>query len=112
MTRMHELNNLKFYSHGCLVENLEHNNNNLCCRLEYEQKRDMQAPIIKLKETRESLEKELKSLQERESEARAEAEQISNQMEELKAEAEGMHLKLAFVHFWLTIQDYLKEPTG
>ncbi|EEE53687.1 hypothetical protein OsJ_37035 [Oryza sativa Japonica Group] len=59
-------------------------------QLEYEQKRDMQAPIIKLKETRESLEKELKSLQERESEARAEAEQISNQMEELKAEAEAL----------------------
>uniref|UniRef100_A0A0D9XB24 Structural maintenance of chromosomes protein n=1 Tax=Leersia perrieri TaxID=77586 RepID=A0A0D9XB24_9ORYZ len=62
-------------------------------QLEYEQKRDMQAPILKLKETRDSLEKELKSLQERESGAKAEAEQISNQMEELKAEAEDWKSK-------------------
>ncbi|BAF30423.1 Os12g0641500, partial [Oryza sativa Japonica Group] len=97
-------------------------------QLEYEQKRDMQAPIIKLKETRESLEKELKSLQERESEARAEAEQISNQMEELKAEAELQlyspifHLKstslLRFFH-WKSKSDEcetgideLKEKNG
>ncbi|KAL6901022.1 hypothetical protein ACP4OV_005698 [Aristida adscensionis] len=57
-------------------------------QLEYEQKRDMQAPIVKLKDTYESLEKELKGLQERESGAKSEAEQILNQMEELKAEAE------------------------
>jgi structural maintenance of chromosome 1 len=65
----------------------------LFCRLEYEQKRDMNAPIVKLKEMHESLEKELKSLQEREADAKAEAEQILNQMDELKAEAEGAHWK-------------------
>lgn len=59
------------------------------CRLEYEQKRDMQAPIAKLNNTHETLEKELKGLQERETRAKADAEHISNQMEELKAEAEG-----------------------
>jgi structural maintenance of chromosome 1 len=69
-------------------------NNILFCRLEYEQKRDMHAPIAKLKDTIDSLEKELKGLQERESGAKAVTEQISNQMEELKAEAEGTHSKL------------------
>jgi structural maintenance of chromosome 1 len=49
----------------------------------------MHAPIAKLKDTIDSLEKELKALQERESSAKAVTEQISNQMEELKAEAEG-----------------------
>uniref|UniRef100_A0A0E0JCY2 Structural maintenance of chromosomes protein n=1 Tax=Oryza nivara TaxID=4536 RepID=A0A0E0JCY2_ORYNI len=78
-------------------------------QLEYEQKRDMQAPIIKLKETRESLEKELKSLQERESEARAEAEQISNQMEELKAEAEDWKSKSDECETGI---DELKEKNG
>uniref|UniRef100_J3NFF3 Structural maintenance of chromosomes protein n=1 Tax=Oryza brachyantha TaxID=4533 RepID=J3NFF3_ORYBR len=78
-------------------------------QLEYEQKRDMQAPIMKLKETRESLEKELKSLQERESGARAEAEQISNQMEELKAEAEDWKSKSDECE---TAIDELKEKNG
>ena len=68
-------------------------NNILFCRLEYEQKRDMQAPIVKLTETHESLEKELKGLQERESGAKAEEKQILAQMEELKTEADGAHLK-------------------
>ncbi|KAM0829285.1 hypothetical protein ACQ4PT_066977 [Festuca glaucescens] len=63
-------------------------------QLQYEQKRDMHAPIAKLKDTIDSLEKELKSLQERESSAKAATEQISNQMEELKAEAEDWKLKL------------------
>ena len=67
-------------------------NDILFCRLEYEQKRDMQAPIVKLRETFESLEKELKVLQERESGAKAETEEILTQMDELKAEAEGGHL--------------------
>ncbi|CAM0911489.1 unnamed protein product [Alopecurus aequalis] len=62
-------------------------------QLEYEQKRDMQAPIAKLKDTIDSLEKELKGLQERESGAKAATEQISNQMDELKAEAEDWKLK-------------------
>lgn len=62
-------------------------------QLEYEQKRDMQAPIAKLKDTIDTLEKELKGLQERESGAKAATEQISNQMEELKAEAEDWKLK-------------------
>jgi structural maintenance of chromosome 1 len=62
-------------------------------QLEYEQKRDMHAPIVKLKETHESLEKELKGLQERETGAKAEAEQILNQMDELKAEAEDWKSK-------------------
>ncbi|KAF0900828.1 hypothetical protein E2562_035464 [Oryza meyeriana var. granulata] len=78
-------------------------------QLEYEQKQDMQAPIMKLKETRESLEKELKSLQERESGARAEAEQISNQMEELKAEAEDWKSKSDECE---TAIDELKEKNG
>jgi structural maintenance of chromosome 1 len=56
----------------------------------------MHAPIVKLKETHESLEKELKGLQERETGAKAEAEQILNQMDELKAEAEGSHLNYLF----------------
>lgn len=50
----------------------------------------MHAPIAKLNNTHETLEKELKGLQERESCAKAEAEHISNQMEQLKAEAEGI----------------------
>ncbi|EMS68398.1 Structural maintenance of chromosomes protein 1A [Triticum urartu] len=62
-------------------------------QLEYEQKRDMHAPIAKLNNTHETLEKELKGLQERETRAKADAEHISNQMEELKAEAEGRLLK-------------------
>ncbi|CAL5000438.1 unnamed protein product [Urochloa decumbens] len=62
-------------------------------QLEYEQKRDMQAPIVKLRETYESLEKELKGLQERESGAKAEAEEILTQMDELKAEAEDWKSK-------------------
>ncbi|WVZ91588.1 hypothetical protein U9M48_037738 [Paspalum notatum var. saurae] len=62
-------------------------------QLEYEQKRDMQAPILKLKDTHESLEKELKGLQEREFGAKAEAEQILTQMDELKAEAEDWKAK-------------------
>ncbi|KAL5229662.1 hypothetical protein ABZP36_028438 [Zizania latifolia] len=78
-------------------------------QLEYEQKRDMQAPIMKLKETHESLEKELKSLQERESGARAEAEQILNQMEELKAEAEDWKSKSDECE---TVIDELKEKNG
>jgi len=53
----------------------------------------MQAPIVKLTETHESLEKELKGLQERESGAKAEEKQILAQMEELKTEADGAHLK-------------------
>ncbi|WVZ83418.1 hypothetical protein U9M48_030567 [Paspalum notatum var. saurae] len=61
-------------------------------QLEYEQKRDMQAPIVKL-DTHESLEKELKGLQEREFGAKAEAEQILTQMDELKAEAEDWKAK-------------------
>jgi structural maintenance of chromosome 1 len=56
----------------------------------------MHAPIVKLKETHESLEKELKGLQERETSAKAEAEQILNQMDELKSEAEGSHLNYLF----------------
>ena len=71
-------------------------NDILLRRLEYEQKRDMQAPIMKLRETFESLEKELKGLLERESGAKAEAEEISTQMDELKAEAEGAHLTHLF----------------
>lgn len=71
-------------------------NNILFCRLEYEQKRDMQAPIVKLTETHESLEKELKGVQERESGVKAEEEQILSEMEELKTEAEGSHLKHLF----------------
>ena len=74
------------------------------CRLEYEQKRDMHAPIAKLKDTNDSLEKELKGLQERESGAKAATEQISNQMEELKAEAEGtrsMHV-ICFLKSFVT----------
>lgn len=67
-------------------------NNILFCRLEYEQKRDMQAPIVKLTETLESLEKELKGLQERESGAKAEAEQILTEMEEQKTLADGARL--------------------
>nr|CAB3481779.1 unnamed protein product [Digitaria exilis] len=62
-------------------------------QLEYEQKRDMQTPIVKLKETYESLEKELKGLQERESGAKADAEQISTEMDQLKAEAEDWKSK-------------------
>ncbi|KAI4972909.1 hypothetical protein ZWY2020_005821 [Hordeum vulgare] len=62
-------------------------------QLEYEQKRDMHAPIAKLNNTHETLEKELKGLQERETHAKADAEHISNQMEELKAEAEDWKLK-------------------
>ncbi|KAF7095971.1 hypothetical protein CFC21_098004 [Triticum aestivum] len=62
-------------------------------QLEYEQKRDMHAPIAKLNNTHETLEKELKGLQERETRAKADAEHISNQMEELKAEAEDWKLK-------------------
>lgn len=62
-------------------------------QLQYEQKKDMHAPIAKLKDTIDSLEKELKALQERESSAKAVTEQISNQMEELKAEAEDWKLK-------------------
>jgi chromosome segregation ATPase len=53
----------------------------------------MQAPIVKLRETYESLEKELKGLQERESGANAELDKILTQMDELKAEAEGAHLR-------------------
>jgi len=71
-------------------------NDILLRRLEYEQKRDMQAPIMKLRETFESLEKELKGLLERESGAKAEAEEILTQMDELKAEAEGAHLTHLF----------------
>lgn len=56
----------------------------------------MNTPIVKLKETLESLEKELKGLQEKEAGAKVEAEQILNQMDELKAEAEGAHLKYLF----------------
>ncbi|VAI87627.1 unnamed protein product [Triticum turgidum subsp. durum] len=68
-------------------------------QLEYEQKRDMHAPIAKLNNTHETLEKELKGLQERETRAKADAEHISNQMEELKAEAEGTLLKyLVYFH--------------
>uniref|UniRef100_A0ACD6ACR5 Uncharacterized protein n=1 Tax=Avena sativa TaxID=4498 RepID=A0ACD6ACR5_AVESA len=62
-------------------------------QLQYEQKRDMHAPIAKLQDTIDSLEKELKGLQERESGAKAATEHISNQMEELKAEAEEWKLK-------------------
>ncbi|CAD6245543.1 unnamed protein product [Miscanthus lutarioriparius] len=62
-------------------------------QLEYEQKRDMQAPIVKLTETHESLEKELKGLQERESGAKAEEKQILAQMEELKTEADDWKSK-------------------
>jgi structural maintenance of chromosome 1 len=62
-------------------------------QLEYEHKRDMQAPIVKLMKMIESLEKELKGLQDIESGAKAEAEQISNQTKELKAEAEDWKSK-------------------
>ncbi|XP_020081936.1 structural maintenance of chromosomes protein 1-like [Ananas comosus] len=57
-------------------------------QLEYEQKRDMKSPIMKLVSSRESLDKDLKDTLEKESEAKAEAEQIANQMEVSKAEAD------------------------
>lgn len=48
---------------------------------------------MKLTETLESLEKELKGLQERESGAKADEKQILTEIEELKTEADGAHLK-------------------
>ncbi|KAF8748151.1 hypothetical protein HU200_013045 [Digitaria exilis] len=53
----------------------------------------MNKPIVKLKERHESLEKELKGVQEKETGAKVEAEQILNQMDELKAEAEDWKSK-------------------
>jgi len=78
-------------------------------QLEYEQKRDMHAPIVKLTETHESLEKELKGLQERESGAKAEAEQILAQMEELKTEADDWKSKSDECE---KVIDELKEQNG
>ncbi|KAG2580829.1 hypothetical protein PVAP13_6NG366500 [Panicum virgatum] len=78
-------------------------------QLEYEQKRDMQAPIVKLRETFESLEKELKFLQERESGAKAETEEILTQMDELKAEAEDWKSKSDECE---KVIDELKEQNG
>ncbi|CAO2202194.1 unnamed protein product [Urochloa humidicola] len=60
---------------------------NLKSQLEYEEMLDMQAPIVKLSETHQCLEKELKGLQERESASKAEVRQISEQIEQLNAEA-------------------------
>ena len=68
----------------------------------------MHAPIAKLNNTHETLEKELKGLQERETRAKADAEHISNQMEELKAEAEGTLLKY-FVYFHVVLD---KDASG
>ncbi|KAL6658112.1 hypothetical protein ACP70R_003698 [Stipagrostis hirtigluma subsp. patula] len=62
-------------------------------QLEYEQMRDMQAPIVKLKEALESLKKEQKVRHERETAAITEAEKIVTQMEELKAAAEDWKSK-------------------
>ncbi|KAG0524006.1 hypothetical protein BDA96_07G172600 [Sorghum bicolor] len=78
-------------------------------QLEYEQKRDMQAPIVKLTETHESLEKELKGLQERESGAKAEEKQILTQMEELKTEADDWKAKSDECE---KVIDELKEQNG
>nr|CAB3483220.1 unnamed protein product [Digitaria exilis] len=63
-------------------------------QLEYEEKVDMQAPITKLNETHQCLEKELKGLQERKSAAKATVKQILEQIDELKAEAEVLKSKL------------------
>ncbi|CAL4999284.1 unnamed protein product [Urochloa decumbens] len=60
---------------------------NLKSQLEYEEMFDMQAPIVKISETHQCLEKELKGLQERESASKAEVRQILEQIEQLNAEA-------------------------
>ncbi|KAI0510191.1 hypothetical protein KFK09_010791 [Dendrobium nobile] len=56
--------------------------------LEYEQKRNMESPIEKLKLSLEFLEKEVKETQKKEHDAKLAAEQIANQMEELSAKAD------------------------
>ncbi|CAL5001681.1 unnamed protein product [Urochloa decumbens] len=66
---------------------------NLKSQLEYEEMFDMQSPIVKLSETHQCLEKELKGLQERESASKAEVRQILEQIEQLNAEAGGANWK-------------------
>ncbi|KAJ3677874.1 hypothetical protein LUZ60_001677 [Juncus effusus] len=62
-------------------------------QLEYEQKRDMKAPIAKLAANHDSLKKDLNSLLERDSEAKLEVDQISKEMDDLKAEADEWKTK-------------------
>lgn len=89
--------------------NLSNQMSKLKYQLEYEQKRDMQAPIVKLKDTHESLEKELKGLQEREFGAKDEAERILTQMDALKDEAEDWKAKSDECE---KVIDELKERNG
>ncbi|KAJ4773552.1 Structural maintenance of chromosomes protein [Rhynchospora pubera] len=57
-------------------------------QLEYEEKRDLETPIMKLSASRDSLERELEGLMEREKVAKEEAKNISEEMDRLKMEAD------------------------
>ncbi|KAJ0963744.1 hypothetical protein J5N97_028866 [Dioscorea zingiberensis] len=57
-------------------------------QLEYEQKRDMNAPITKLMSLLDSLVEELKEIQKKEADAKLAAKEIAEQMEQHKAEAD------------------------
>lgn len=64
----------------------------------------MQAPIAKLNETHQCLQKELKGLQERKSAAKATVKHILEQIDKLKAKAEGALLK-NYLAFLITSSD-------
>lgn len=76
-----------------------------CCRLEYEQKRNMESPIEKLKLSVEFLEKEVKEIQKKEHDAKLSAEQIVNQMEELTVKADGT-VDIAYFLFNFSLIEY------
>lgn len=73
--------------------NLQNQMTKLRYQLEYEQKRDMNAPIQKLESSLRSLDEDLKDIQLKDSNAKEEGKQIESQMEELKAEADEMKVK-------------------
>lgn len=66
-------------------------------RLEYEQKRDMKAPIEKLESSLQSLGKELETIQQKEAEAKEAKDQAEILMNELREEVSGTVANLNFI---------------
>lgn len=61
------------------------------CRLEYEQKRDLQSPMKKLISSLTFLDDELKQVQQKDAEVNEATEKLVKEMDELKNKVDGSH---------------------
>lgn len=67
-------------------------------RLQYEQRRDTQAPLLKIEATLEALREELVRVQSQETEAKKAMDAAAQQLEEMKQEADGVVLNTTFLN--------------